>query len=98
MNERVTVTLPEEMIRAIARHEHNRSKFILQAVRNELERRRMEELYRSIRNPHPDSRHVAEAGFSEWIGALSEDDQDLVDSNAGEHVRWVTGEGWKKGE
>jgi metal-responsive CopG/Arc/MetJ family transcriptional regulator len=41
-NERITVTLPAEVVRDIDRLEKNRSKFVLEAVRHELKRRRRE--------------------------------------------------------
>ena len=53
--ERVTVTLPNDLIRDIDRREKNRSKFVADAVRNELDRRRREELRRSLQNPHPET-------------------------------------------
>ena len=94
-NERVTVTLPAEIVRDIDRLEKNRSKFMLEAVRHELRRRRREELQRSLRSPHPESEQLAEAGFDEWAGSLpAEDASDLVDARAGKPVRWVPGEGW----
>jgi Arc/MetJ-type ribon-helix-helix transcriptional regulator len=98
MSERVTVTLPEEIVRNIDRQEHNRSKFILQAVQHELERRRVEELRRSLRAPHADSEHMAQAGITEWIERLPEGDEDLVDMQSGESVRWIPGQGWTKEE
>ena len=98
LNERITVTIPEEIVRDIDRRERNRSKFILQAVQNELERRRKEELRRSLREPHPESEHVAQVGITDWIYGLSEGDEDLVDIKAGESVRWVPGKGWAKQE
>src|SRR5512145_1995393 len=95
MNERVTVTLPAEVVRDIDRLEKNRSRFVLEAVRRELQRRRREELQRSLRSPHPESEQLAEAGFDEWAASLpAEDAVDLVDVNAGKPVRWVPGEGW----
>lgn len=94
-NERVTVTLPAEVVRDIDRLEKNRSKFVLEAVRHELKRRRREDLQRSLRNPHPESEHLAEAGFDEWAAGLPEEDAaGLVDMQAGTPVRWVPGEGW----
>ncbi len=94
-NERVTVTLPAEVVRDIDRLEKNRSKFVLEAVRHELKRRRREDLQRSLRSPHPESGQLAEAGFDEWAGGLPEEDAaDLVDMKAGTPVRWVPGEGW----
>ena len=38
--ERVTVTLPDNLLRDIDRLEKNRSKFVAEAVRRELDRRR----------------------------------------------------------
>ncbi|HEY3359493.1 MAG TPA: ribbon-helix-helix domain-containing protein [Polyangia bacterium] len=94
-NERVTVTLPAEIVRDIDRLENNRSKFVLEAVRHELQRRRREELKRSLRRPHPESEHLSEAGFNEWAGSLpAEDAAAIVDLEAGTPVRWVPGEGW----
>ena len=94
-NERVTVTLPAEVVRDVDRLEKNRSKFVLEAVRHELKRRRREGLQRSLNAPHPEIEQLAEAGFDEWAGALPDEDAaDLVDMNAGTPVRWVPGEGW----
>jgi len=91
---RVTVTLPAEVVRDIDRLEKNRSKFVLDAVRQELRRRRREELRRSLRSPHPESGLLAEAGFDEWARSLPEEGADLVDGKAGTPVRWVAGKGW----
>jgi len=93
--ERVTVTLPAEIVRDIDRLARNRSRFILEAVRHELERRRREELRRSLNRPHPDSSELADAGMDEWaLGLPDEDVTELVDVRAGRPVRWVPGEGW----
>jgi hypothetical protein len=98
MNERVTVTIPEEIVRDIDRRERNRSRFILRAVQNELERYRKEELRRSLRGPHPESEQLAQAGIGDWMGSLPEGDADLVDLSAGEGIRWVAGQGWREEE
>lgn len=96
--DRVTVTLPSELIRDIARREKNRSKFVAEAVRNELDRRRREELRRSLHSPHPESAELAEQGLEEWTRGLPEEDAEaLLDSDAGKPVRWVSGEGWVEG-
>jgi Arc/MetJ-type ribon-helix-helix transcriptional regulator len=96
--DRVTVTLPDDLVRDIDRREKNRSKFIAEAVRNELDRRRRAELRRSLENPHPESAELAEQGLEEWTRSLPEEDTEaLVDSNAGRPVRWVSGEGWVEG-
>jgi Arc/MetJ-type ribon-helix-helix transcriptional regulator len=93
--ERVTVTLPNDLVRDIDRREKNRSRFIAEAVRRELDRRRREDLRRSLENPHPESREFAEQGFDEWSRGLpDEDPAALVDSSAGKAVEWVPGSGW----
>ena len=95
--DRVTVTLPEDLVRHIDRREKNRSKFIAGAVRNELDRLRREELRRSLRNPHPESAELADQGLEEWTRGLPEEDTgSLVDSKGGTAVRWVSGKGWQK--
>lgn len=72
----------------------NRSKFVAEAVRRELDRRRAE-LRRSLHKPHPESADLAEQGIEDWTRGLPEEDTDaLVDSKAGRAIRWVPGEGW----
>ena len=93
--ERVTVTLPEEVLEHIDRQERNRSRFILTAVRHELQRRRREELRRSLRHPHPESEEMANLGMDEWASGLPKETGDeLVDPSAGQEVRWAAGQGW----
>jgi Arc/MetJ-type ribon-helix-helix transcriptional regulator len=93
--ERVTVTLPAELVQRIDRVEKNRSHFITEAVRRELDRRRREELRRSLRSPHPESADLAEMGIQEWAHSLPQEDAaGLVDASAGRAVRWVPGKGW----
>jgi len=97
--ERVTVTLPIDLVRDIDRREKNRSKFVAGAVRNELERRRREDLRRSLQNPHPESAALAKQGIEEWAQSLPEEDTEaLLDSSAGKPIRWNPGEGWVEGE
>jgi Arc/MetJ-type ribon-helix-helix transcriptional regulator len=96
--ERVTVTLPDDLVKDIDRREKNRSKFVAEAVRHELDRRRRAELRRSLQNPHPESAELVEQGFEEWTRGLPEEDTEaLVDSSTGKPVRWVPGEGWLEG-
>ncbi len=98
MNARVTVTLPAEVVRDIDRLERNRSKFFLEAVLKELQRRRRKELQRSLRNPHRESAQLAEVGFDEWAQSLPDEAaSELVDLKAGTPVRWAPGKGWVKG-
>ena len=59
--ERVTVTMPAELVAGIDRIEANRSRFIAEAVRHELQRRQRLELLRSLEAPHPDSATIAVA-------------------------------------
>ena len=93
--ERVTITMPTEIVEDIDRRARNRSKFILDAVRRELERRRREELRQSLRNPHLDSESVAEMGLADWDSELPvEAIEDLIDPEGGSKIRWVSGEGW----
>jgi|ERR1035438_2575253 hypothetical protein len=96
--ERVTVTLPNDLVRDIDRREKNRSKFVAEAVRRELDRRKRAELGRSLQNPHPESVELAERGLEAWaLGLPEEDTEALVDSSAGKPVHWVPGAGWLEG-
>ena len=95
--ERVTVTLPLELVESIDRIERNRSRFIAEAVSNELVRRRREGLRRSLARPHPDAAELAETGLADWGASLPKDDGELVDINGGKAVRWVEGQGWVEG-
>jgi Arc/MetJ-type ribon-helix-helix transcriptional regulator len=94
-SERVTVTLPAEMVEEIDRAESNRSRFVLDAVRHELQRRRRQELRRSLREPHSETLELAEAGLDEWAGSLSRSaEAGLVDSRGGRAIRWDPEVGW----
>lgn len=96
--ERVTVTLPNDLVKEIDRREKNRSKFVMEAVRHELDRRRRAELRRSLQNPHPESVELAGQGLEEWSQGLPEEDTEaLVDCSAGKPVQWVPSEGWVEG-
>jgi hypothetical protein len=92
--ERVTVTLPAELVAGIDQLEKNRSRFIAIAVEHELARRRREGLLLSIRKPHIEAEEVAELGFAEWASSLPHEDEPLVDLKAGKAVRWIEGQGW----
>ena len=81
--ERITITLSAELVAGIARFERNRSRFLAEAVANELVRRRREGLLRSLENPHPDAGKLADTGFADWGAVLSAGDDDLVDVKAG---------------
>lgn len=92
--ERVTVTLPAELVKEIDHFERNRSRFIAEAVEHELVRRRREGLLRSLQHPHPEAAELADMGLADWGASLPRDDDGLVDVNAGKPVRWVEGQGW----
>jgi hypothetical protein len=95
---RVTVTLPMDLVRDIDRREKNRSKFVADAVRHELDRRRREELRRSLQHPHPESAAFADEGLEEWTHSLPDEDTEaLLGNGAGKPIRWVSGEGWVEG-
>jgi hypothetical protein len=91
---RVTVTLPDEVVEEIDRHEPNRSRFVLEATLDALERRQQEELRRSLDNPHPDSEELARVGESEWFALAGDEDCELLEPGAGTRVKWVPGTGW----
>lgn len=92
--ERVTVTLPIDLVQGIDRFERNRSRFIAEAVQHELDRRRRERLLHSLARPHPEADELGEADLADWAAALPGEEQGLVDESAGKRVRWVEGQGW----
>ena len=93
--ERVTVTMPADLLDGIDRLERNRSRFITEAVQHELIRREHDALLRSLHNPHPDTVDLAEAGLGDWTSDLP-GNEGLVDESAGIAVQWVEGKGWVK--
>lgn len=95
-SERVTVTMPAELVSGIDRYEPNRSRFIAEAVRHELRRRRRLELQRSLDTPHPDSLATASLGLQAWAEALPDTESDLLDPAAGVPIRWNPEQGWQE--
>ena len=93
--ERVTVTLPAELVEKIDRLERNRSRFIVEAVEHELAQRRRDALVQSVQNPHPETTELVDVSLSEWVSDLPSGET-LVDASAGTPVRWVEGQGWTK--
>lgn len=94
--ERVTVTLPIDLIQGIDRLERNRSRFIAEAVQHEIALRRRQELMRSLENPHPESQEFAELGMEDWAASVAPGDEELLDPNGGIEIRWTPGEGWQE--
>ena len=92
----MTVTLSSDLVEGIDRIERNRSRFIAEAVENELTRRRHAALLHSIHHPHADTVALIDTGLGDWASDLAADDE-LVDLNTGTPVQWVEGHGWKKG-
>jgi hypothetical protein len=90
--ERVTVTLSATLIEEIDRLERNRSRFITDAVRRELMRRRRDTLLQSVKSPHPESRDLVDGSLADWTSDVP--DEGLVDPGGGTAVRWVEGDGW----
>ena len=91
--ERVTVTLPVEMVERIDQFEQNRSRFITEAVAHELLRRRRAGLLRSVKTPHSEAGELANVGLADWAASLPKGDEGLVDVKGGTAVRWVAGKG-----
>ena len=93
--ERVTVTLPADLVERIDQLERNRSRFIAEAVEHELAQRRRDALLRSVQNPHPETTELVDVNLNDWVSDLP-GDETLVDASAGTPVRWVEGQGWIK--
>jgi hypothetical protein len=79
--ERVTVTMPAELVAGMDRYARNRSGFIAEAVRHELKRRRRLELQGSLDQPHPESLATESLGLTAWRETLPTADSDLLDPN-----------------
>jgi hypothetical protein len=97
-SERVTVTMPAELIASIDLFERNRSRFIADAVRNELKRRRRQDLLRSLEEPHPDSITTASLGLESWRQSLPAGDEALLDPRGGVVLHWSEEQGWQEQE
>lgn len=93
--ERVTVTLPVDLVEKIDQLERNRSRFIAEAVEHELTQRRRDALLQSVQNPHPETTDLVDVDLSDWVSDLPTDET-LVDASAGTAVRWTEGRGWTK--
>lgn len=97
-SERITVTLPADVIERIDRLVKNRSRFVALAIEHELSRLRRAELLRSIGEPHEESLELAESGLEEWSEQRSAADETLLNESMGSPIRWVPGKGWTGGE
>lgn len=64
-------------------------------MRRDVQRRRREEVCRSLASPHPESSELANAGLKEWrTRARRRESSELLDPGEGKPVRWVQGRGW----
>jgi hypothetical protein len=97
LTERITITMPKNMVKQIDELTKNRSRFIVEAVRRELLRQLREELRLSLRHPHAESAQVAELGIEDW-GAALPDDSELLDPRRGRAVQWNPEKGWSSAE
>jgi hypothetical protein len=96
---RVTVSLPTQVVASIDQLAKNRSRFVLEAVTNEVQRRHQEELRKSLQNPHEESEELAETDLDRWATGLpDEKTEDLVDTEVGTAVRWRPELGWETQE
>jgi post-segregation antitoxin (ccd killing protein) len=94
-SERVTVTLPADLLQEVDQLERNRSRFIAEAVQHEVARRRRAALLESVRTPHPETTQFVDNGLTDWTSDLP-GDEGLLDPASGTPVRWVEGQGWIK--
>lgn len=92
-SERVTITLPAQLLEEVDQLERNRSRFIAEAVQHEVARRRRATLLESVQSPHPETTRFVDAGLTGWTSELP-DDEGLLDPSGGTAVRWVDGKGW----
>ena len=64
-------------------------------MRHELQRRRRQELLRSLEEPHPDSFTTACLGLESWRQELPAGDDDLLDPRGGVRLHWSEEQGWR---
>jgi hypothetical protein len=92
--ERVTITLPADLLKTVDQLAPNRSRFVAEAVRHEVARRRRAALMKSVRSPHPETTQV-DAGPGGWTAKCASEET-LLDPSGGTAVRWIEGRGWLK--
>ena len=92
----VVVRLGAHLIADVDRVTTDRTRFIRDAIRNELRRRGFADLQQSLDNPTPETLAYDDCGLEDWVGDSSNDHDQLVDPTTGTQVRWVPGTGWVK--
>lgn len=95
--QRISVSLPEELVNEIDRSAPDRDSFVAEAVKHELTRRQKDGLQASLEYPHAKTLLVAEAPLCEWPEGVPADEwSDVLDEDSGEEIRWVEGKGWQR--
>lgn len=89
---RITVTFTPDVLGVIDQLDRKRSRVVVEAIRQEIRRRRRDNLQRSIRNPHPETARMTEDRLIGWHARLA--DEGLVDGEGGTALRWAEGQGW----
>ena len=92
----VVVRLGAHLIADVDRVTTDRTRFIRDAIRNELRRSGFADLQQSLDNPNPETLAYDDGGLEDWVGDSSNDHDQLVDPTTGTQVRWVPGTGWVK--
>lgn len=95
-DERITITLPGELLYEIDRVDSNRSRFVREAIRQSLDYRRRIALRESLAEPHPETVSLEREGLDEWAREIPA--EGLVDPGGGVELRWVEGRGWEEVE
>ena len=94
--QRIALTLPSEVITEIDRTTHDRDSFVEDAVRHEIDRRREDQLRRSLDDPHPETSKAVGSSPSNWPTGVPHDEWDeLLRSELGEEIRWEEAKGWQ---
>ena len=88
--------MPAELIHEMDHYASNRSRFIAEAVAQELKRRRHQALLTSLEEPHPESLATEALGLQTWAQTLPQGDADLLDPGAGLSIHWTSDQGWQE--
>lgn len=95
--QRITLTLPSEVVTAIDRTTHDRDSFVTDAVRHEIDRRREDQLQRSLDRPHPETSMANKSVPRDWPTGVPHDEWDeLLTSELGQDICWEEEKGWQR--
>jgi hypothetical protein len=95
----LTITLPDEVSRALDEAGNDAAKLVADALLHELDRHRQTELERSLEGSSAESAAVVDIGLTDWLAAVPESEAaDLLDPSMAIPVRWVPGQGWLEGD